>query len=216
MFNVCPNCGEYRVDKIIEPEGAYAVCPECKYRHRFNRLPLFVLNGASGVGKTTISLALSARAKDVVVMESDILWRDEFNQPDTNHRSYREMWLRVCKNISQAGKPVVLSGTGMPWQFEQCVERRYFSQIHYLTLICDDEVLAAHLRSPRTWRGSPEHDCIAQCIEEQVSLNRWLRDNARHTDPPMTLLDTTGLTLEESVQRVSRWIRECLNVRAAD
>ena len=143
MFNVCPNCGEYDVDKIIVPEGPYAVCPRCEYQHKFLRLPLFVLTGASGVGKTATCLALAAKAQDFVVMESDILWRDEFNQPETNYRDYRETWLRVCKNISQAGKSVILCGAAVPAQFEQCVERRYFSDIHYLALVCEDEVLAA-------------------------------------------------------------------------
>ena len=79
--------------------------------------------------------------KEVVVLDSDILWRAEFDQPETNYREYREIWLRVCKNISQAGKPVVLCGGGEPTQFEQCIERRYFSQLHYLALICDDQIL---------------------------------------------------------------------------
>jgi hypothetical protein len=122
VFNVCPNCEEEHADKIIDPEGAYAVCPDCNYRHKFVRLPLFVLTGASGAGKTTTCLALAARANDLVALESDILWREEFNQPETNYRDYREMWLRVCKNISQAGKPVILCGAALPSQFEQCVD----------------------------------------------------------------------------------------------
>ena len=152
MFNVCPNCGEYRADKIILPEGPYAACPNCGYQHKFLLLPLFVLTGASGTGKTTTCLALAAQSKDFVVMESDILWRDELNLSDNDYREYREMWLRVCKNISQAGKSVILCGAGVPEQFERCVERRYFSTIHYLALVCTDETLAERLRSRPAWR----------------------------------------------------------------
>jgi broad-specificity NMP kinase len=209
VFNVCPKCGEYRADKIIDPEGAYAVCPDCDYRHKFVRLPLFVLTGASGVGKTSTCLALAARANDLVAMESDILWRDEFNQPETNYRNYREMWLRVCKNISQAGKPVILCGAAVPSQFEQCVERRYFSDIYYLALVCDDEVLASHLRSRPAWRSTSADEQI----KEQVAFNRWLKDNARSTQPPMALLDTTEITVDQSVEGVMRWVRDCLNGR---
>ena len=169
VFNVCPNCGEYRADKIILPERAYAVCPNCEYQHQFIRLPLFVLTGASGVGKTTTCLALAVTAKDLVVMESDILWREEFNQPATDYRNYRETWLRVCKNISQAGRPVLLCGAGVPEQFEQCVERRYFSDIHYLALVCEDEVIASRLRNRPAWRGSSADGYI----EEHVAFNRW-------------------------------------------
>jgi hypothetical protein len=139
-------------------------------------------------------------------MEGDILWRDEFNKPETNYREYREMWLRVCKNISQAGKPVILCGAAVPEQFEQCIERRYFSDIHYLALVCDDEVLASHLRSRPLWRttSSPEH------IQKQIAFNRWLKNNARSTQPPMALLDITEITVDESAEAVMRWVSKCL------
>ena len=211
MFNICPKCGEDRADKIIEPEGPYAVCPDCNYRHKFVRLPLFVLTGASGVGKTTTCLALAARANDFVPMESDILllsFVDELNQPGTNYREYRELWLRLCKNISQAGRPVILCGVGEPTQFEQCVERRYFSEIFYLALVCEDEVLASHLRSRPPWPGGATAD---ERIKQEVPFNRWLKANARSTKPPMTLLDTTGLTVDRVVEEVTRWVNDCLS-----
>lgn len=207
MFNICPNCGEYRVDKVIEPEGSYAVCPNCGIRHKFVQLPLFILTGASGVGKSTTCLALASKIKDVVVMESDILWRKEFAQPETDYREFREVWLRLCKNISQAGKPVVLCGAGVPAQFERCVERRYFSNLYYLALICDDEIPASRLRSRPAWRGSFKNEYI----KEHVAFNRWLVNNAQWTNPSITLLDTSGITVDESVEGVERWIRSHLN-----
>jgi hypothetical protein len=139
-------------------------------------------------------------------MESDILWRDEFNRPATDYRDYREMWLRVAKNISQAGKPVVLCGAAGPEQFERCVERRYFSDVHYLALVCDDERLAARLRSRPLWRGSSANEYI----EEHLKFNRWLKDNAADTQPPIRLLDTTEVTVQESSKSVKEWIDDHL------
>jgi len=208
MFNVCPNCGDYRADKVIVPEGI--VCPNCGFRYKFTQLPLFILSGASGVGKSTVCLALAARMKDVVVMESDILWRAEFDQPETNYREYRETWLRVCKNISQAGRPVVLCGIGEPTQFEQCLERRYFSRLHYLALICDDQILASRLRNRPRWRRSFKDEYI----EKQVVFNRWLLNNAQNTEPPMTLLDTSEITVDETAEEVARWIRSFISEHA--
>ncbi len=140
-------------------------------------------------------------------MESDILWRDEFNEPATDYRDYREMWLRICKNISQAGKPVILCGAGVPAQFEQCIERRYFSNGHYLALVCEDETLACRLRNRPAWRGSSKDDYI----EEHIKFNRWLIDNAQKTQPPMTLLNTSGITVDESVAAIEQWIHSHLN-----
>ena len=209
MFNVCPRCEEYRADKIIEPEGAYAVCPNCNYRHKFLRLPLFVLTGASGVGKTTMCLALAGRAKDFVAMDSDILWSDEFDEPATNYRNFREAWLRICKNISQGGRPVVLCGVGKPAEFEQCVERRYFSEIYYLALVCNDEALASRLGKRPPWRGTAGDEQL----KKHIAFNHWFKENARKTRPPMALLDTTERTVDESVEGVMRWISECLASR---
>ena len=140
-------------------------------------------------------------------MESDILWQQEFNQPETDYRRYRETWLRVSKNISQAGKPVVLCGAAVPEQFEQCVERRYFSDIHYLAVVCDDEVLAWRLRSRPAWRGSSAEEYI----KEHVSFNRWLKSNASTTKPAMLLLDTSEITVDQSVAAVEQWIQNCLS-----
>ena len=210
MFNICPQCGEDRADKIIEPEGPYAVCPDCNYRHKFVRLPLFVLTGASGVGKTTTCLALAAGAIDFVPIESDILllsFVDELNQPGTNYREYRELWLRLCKNISQAGRPVILCGVGEPTQFEQCVERRYFSEIFYLALVCEDEVLASHLRN-RAWTREAAG---GERIKKELAFNQWLKDNAKSTQPPMTLLDTTEFSVDETATAVVRWVNHCLS-----
>ena len=209
MFNVCPNCGELLAAKIIVAEGPYAVCPNCAYQHKFLRLPLFVITGASGVGKSRTCLSLVAKTSDFVVMDSDILWRPEFNQPVTDYRDYRETWLRVCKNINQSGKPVVLCGSGIPEQYEQCVERRYFSAIHYLALVCTVEVLEARLRSRPAWRGCSDEDYV----KRHVAFNRWLKENARRTEPPMSLLDTSELTIEESVERIGIWIKDCLDAK---
>lgn len=207
MFNICPNCGEYRADKAIVPEGAYVVCPNCGFQHKFIQLPLFIVTGASGTGKSTICLALVAKMKDVVVMESDILWRKELEQPGTDLREFRETWLRVCKNISQAGRSVVLCGAAVPDQFEQCIERRYFSNLYYLSLICDDEILASRLRKRPAWRGFFKDEYL----KEHIAFNRWLMNNAQNTKPPMTLLDTSRITVNESVEEVALWIRSYLN-----
>lgn len=113
MWNVCWQCGIYHSDKQIDPEGPYAVCPECGYRHAFRQLPLFLIGGASGSGKTAVCQELLGKLPGVILLDSDILWRPEFNQPEKKYRDFFETWLRMCKNISQAGHPVVLFG-GVP------------------------------------------------------------------------------------------------------
>ena len=202
MFNVCPQCGAYAEEKIIDARGPFALCPVCRYAHRFERLPLFILTGASGAGKSTIGLALTSAQRECVIMDSDVLWRQEFATPEDGYRSYRNLWLRVAKNIGQSGRPVALVGSAIPEQFESCPERRYFSEIHSLALICDDGVLAERLRARPAWRGSGAASVIATILD----FNRWRREHAATTTPPMTLLDTSQLSVERSVTQVVAWM----------
>ncbi len=207
MFNVCPNCGIYDDEKIIDPRGPFAVCPHCGHHHRFRQLPLFVVTGASGAGKTTLALHLANILHECVCLESDILWRTEFDTPEDDYRSYRNMWLRVAKNVGQNGRPVVLCGTATPAQFEGCPERRYFTGLHYLALVCDDEALIRRLRDRPAWRnaGTP------QFVQAMLDFNRWLQKNASSAEPPMTLLDTTDVSIDHSVAQTARWVRDHLS-----
>lgn len=212
MFNVCPQCGEYSVEKIIEPCGtgsesaANAICPSCHYAHRFLRQPLFIITGASGTGKSTACLALVLILNECVVLEADILWGMVQATPEDNYRDYRNTWLRLAKNIGQAGRPVVLCGTAIPEQFETCLERRYFSTLHYLAMVCDDSVLAERLQQRPAWRQSDS----AAFVERMLEFNSWLKANAGKTNPPMTLHDTGHRLPAETIEEVAGWIRQRL------
>jgi hypothetical protein len=206
MFNVCPTCGQYHADKIIDPSGPFAICPDCSYKHPFRQLPLLLVSGASGAGKTAVCNALVGKLTDIVLLDADILWRPEFDQPDTQYRDFFETWLRVCKNIGQSGRPVVLfgAGVGVPSNLEACVERRYFADLHYLALTCDGDVLAERLRQRPQWRESS----APAFIEGQRNFNQWFKDNAADTEPPIALFDTTQTSLEETAAQVANWIRQ--------
>jgi hypothetical protein len=43
-----------------------------------------------------------------------------------------------------------------------------------------------------------------------LAFNQWLVDNAVQTDRPMTLLDTTHSSVEDTVQEVVGWVRSRL------
>ena len=205
MFNVCPVCGMYEVSKTISHEDAkrYAVCSACGFQHPFLQLPLFVLTGASGTGKSACALTLAAHTTEYVVMETDILWDARYNTPDTHYREYREMWLRLAKNISQSGKPVILCGTAMPDQVEPCLERRYFSEAYYLALTCSDEEITKRLTGRPSWRESGG----SAFLESMVNFNRLFRENGNRSQPNIDILDTTGITVEDTARTVLEWVR---------
>jgi hypothetical protein len=204
MMNVCYNCGEYRVDKEIDPAGPYAICPLCGFKHEFRMFPLLMIGGASGVGKTAVCNHLVGTLNDVVILEADILWRSEFNRPEDNYRAFFETWLRISKNISQSGRPVALFGAGgaVPENVEPCVERRYFSAVHYLGLTCDDDLIVERLKSRPAWRKCDD----PEFIDAHLKFNLWFKEMAITLDPPVELLDTTGMSVEEASAGVVRWI----------
>ncbi len=149
--------------------------------------------------------ALLGRMSEVVLLEGDLLWRPEFNKPEDKYRDFFETWLRVCKNISQSGRPVVMfnAGMGVPENVEGCVERRYFSDVHYLALVCKNEVLAERLRSRPAWRQSSDQ----ANLEEQVRFNRWFKEQGDQAGLVIELLDTTGVSVGEAAEQVALWIR---------
>jgi hypothetical protein len=203
MFNVCHHCGLYRADKLIDPSGPYAICPECGHKHPFRQLPLLIVSGASGAGKSSVCRGLLGKFDNVVMLDCDILWRSEFNRPENNPRDFFEMWLRLAKNISQSGRPVVLFGAGMgvPENVEPCVERRYFSDSHYLALVCADEILTQRLRERPAWRGSGDQ----AYIDTHTQFNRWFREG-QNGDHSISLIDTTHAPLETTIEQVKTWI----------
>ena len=209
MWGTCPFCGTYASEPPI-CENAHGDqelwCSVCGRSRSFKPQPLFLITGASGVGKTSLSARLFYGQTNYLVMENDILWSAAFDTPEDDYRTLRETWLRLASNIGQGGKPVVLCGCATPQQYNNCINRRYISKMYYLALYCDDEVLENRLRI-----GRSVHD--EGWIQSSLAFNRWIRDSADKTDPPMTRLDTTSLTIEQAAERAEQWIGANLRMR---
>jgi broad-specificity NMP kinase len=210
VFNVCPECGAWGVERVIEGTGdgvaSVAICETCGARIAFARRPLFVVTGASGTGKTTVCRELMRRETGFVTLESDILWGSIDAADDAGLDGYWNAWLRLVKNINQAGRPVILCGTVLPERLERQPERRYVGDIHYLALVADPEDLARRLRARPAWRESGRTDFI----EQHIAFNRWLVDHAEAAVASWSLLDTTGDTVAKSAARVLSWIERVL------
>lgn len=172
----------------------------------FKKLPLFIVTGASGVGKSTTCNLLFQDETDYIVMESDLLWNDIYNTPEDDYHAYRELWLRVCANISQIGKPVVLCGCATPKQFESCKARSLFSEIFYLAVVCSEEQLENRMR---IGRGITDENWL----KSSKDFNHWLIENANKTTPNITLLDNSTLTPKEAAQLADMWIHKNLGNR---
>lgn len=199
-LSICDACGAWS-DNVRVAEGPPAlVCPACGHRRPFTRLPLFALTGPSAAGKSAVGTLLTGRLRECVVLEQDLLWLPDQLDPADEHRQFRRLWLRLVAALHQNGRPVLLCGTVVPGQLEACPERPLVGDIHYLALVCDEAELAARLRARPAWRAWTD-DKVARML----AFNRWVKDHAATTTPPMELLDTTGRSVAESAAAVRAW-----------
>ena len=176
------------------------------------KLPLFIITGASCVGKSTLLKVLfENEKKKYIALEGDLLWNEIYYTPDDGYMSYRKLWLNMCSNIvSQIGMPVVWCGcNAIPEQFEKLAERQAFSEIHYIANVCDEETLVSRVKERLVYERNiyDIHD-EESWIKGSVDFNNWLINNAETTSPKIYLLDTTKMTPEEAANIADKWILE--------
>jgi hypothetical protein len=198
MLRVCENCCEWMEEILVSDEPA-VICPHCGYHRPFLRLPLFQITGASAAGKSRVCRDLPAALLECVVLDQDILLS---GLPWEQHR---RNWLRVAMNIHQGRRSVVFVATQLPEHYESLPERAWFSDIHYLALVCDSDQIAERLHRRPSWRRVTDVG-----IARMQEFNEWLKVDGPSTSPPMTLFDTSDTDPAQTVSAVAAWVRERL------
>jgi predicted kinase len=162
-------------------------CTRCGDSRPLPQLPLFVVTGASGTGKSAIVGGLRRRLPHCEVFETDLILQVAELGWDT--------WLLLARGIALNGRTTVLCGSLQPEQLEYLPARPLVSEIHFCNLDCPDEVLAERLRARPAWRGwnqqrIAEHRRFAASLRSQI-------------DPTF---DTSACSVEEVADQVARWI----------
>jgi gluconate kinase len=170
-------------------------CPRCGQQPRLPGLPLFVVTGASGTGKTTIVEPLRRRLPDCEVFETDLILHVAALGWDT----WRSTWLQLAHAIALNGRASVLCGSLLPEHLEGLSARRLVGPIHFCNLDCPDQVLADRLRARPSWRGWTEE----RIVEHQRFAAR-LRARIRPT------FDTSMLSADAVADRVANWVHRLL------
>ncbi len=202
MLYTCESCGKTRLDMGVDGERSVLICPSCGHEKAFRRLPLFAIGGASGSGKTAVCQALAGKVPGVICLDGDLFWDRRFTQdaPD----AFYEYVLRISANIAQSGVPVAIfnAGFGIPGNLESCPSRRFFSEIHYLALWCEEEELERRLR---TREGATD-----EFIQGMKGFNAFFRFGAPGSEngPAVERLNTSGKPLEETTASVREWIEK--------
>jgi len=156
-----------------------------------NKLPLFVVTGASGTGKTTVSSSLRKLLPDFDVFDMDIINNVDWQIAKAN-------WLKIAYSISLSGRGTVLCGTLVPENIESAAYKDKFKHILYINLDCNDQVREQRLKA-RGWND--------EAVEDHKNFARWLRENSdRAFDPPMPTIDTSNLSPEEAAEQIKHWV----------
>jgi hypothetical protein len=193
---ICAGCAAW-MRPITDKQAQTIACPDCGQVAGYRFMPLFIVTGPSGVGKTTIVPHLQALLPGWDVFETDILGDSGGDWMMIKHN-----WLRIAAFLARAGRPSVLCGTMQPDQLAGCVDYDLFSAVHWLALSCDPAVLAERLAARPDWRG-----CDAGFIREHQAYLGWFHRHAAVAfDPPLTLLDTTMAPAEETARQIRAWI----------
>lgn len=147
MIEICSNCGNHAWDKEII--GNKLHCPKCGAEWKFQSLPLFILTGCSGVGKTTTAIEIVRKKVDFVVLDADIFagfinWNDE-----ESCNSWVELIENISKDIMQSGKLVLWTMAGCLERLSKAYNSRYFSEIIVLALVTDENALRQRMQEGR-------------------------------------------------------------------
>jgi hypothetical protein len=189
----CLGCGPQAV--LAADPGAHRLCcPCCGAGSWLPALPLFVVTGASGAGKTTITGPLRELLPGYLVIEADVILHIAALGWDI----WRNTWLQLVHAAALGGQVTVLTGSLTPDQMERLPARRLIGPIHFAVLDCNDDVLAGRLQARPAWRGTSSEAVIA----EQQRFAAWLR--ARITPA----FDTGIASIADVAGQVAAWVQE--------
>ncbi len=139
----CMRCGPGTI--LDADPGAHRLrCPRCGTESPLPALPLFVVTGASGTGKSTITGPLRTLLPGCLVAETDVILHVAALGWDT----WRNTWLQLAHAAALGRQATVLTGSLTPDQLERLPARKLIGPIHFALLDCPDDVLAGFYCEP--------------------------------------------------------------------
>jgi dephospho-CoA kinase len=173
-------------------------CTACGAQTPANTLPLFLISGASGTGKSTLVPHLRTRLPDCLVVGADLL-------VDLTHRdraAFLQRWIRIAYATAQCGRPLVLAGVIESEEIERHGERGLLTGPVYLVgLDCGEDVRRERLRRRPRWANlAPEK------LEARIGEHEEMAGRVRATAD--VVFDSGREGVEELAVKVAAWVRE--------
>jgi broad-specificity NMP kinase len=148
------------------------------------KFPLFIVTGASGVGKTTVMHELRVLFPDLVVLSTD---DDNFGSTKIDYQDRFNVLFHFAASAIKSNIGTIICGTVMPWDAQKCDTYHDFSEVCFINLHCDDDTRNNRLRNrldKDTWTD--------EMLKAHEEFAQWLLANADTAyNPPMPTIDTT-------------------------
>ncbi len=201
MLSHCPNCGSWQRDKLAEE--AVVRCPSCGAAWPYRRLPLLVLTGASGVGKTTIGCQLlqklaAAQQPPFLLEDADFLYTILPHETQQDLQMQMEELAVLSADLAQAGRPVLWTMAGNLDKLPHTYAARFFSGIRCLALTCEEQALRTRMRQGRDITDEG-------WIQSSVDYNNYFITHTCIGDTTFETLDITHLTPAQTADKVWEW-----------
>jgi len=189
----CPECDAFALSGCTNT----LICTACNAQIEANFLPLFLISGASGTGKSTLVCHLRPLLPDCVVVGGDLL----VDVTNRDHQSFLGRWLRIAYAAAQSGHPIVIAGVIEKTELDAHVDRSLVGRIHVIGLHTSEEVRVARLQARPRWAKHSAEKRAAK-IAEHVNFAKRVAEDAE------LLVDTTENTVENIAQEVAAWIQQ--------
>jgi len=190
----CPECDAFALSGGTNT----LICTACNAHIEANFLPLFLISGASGTGKSTLVCLLRPLLPDCVVVGGDLL----VDVTNRDRQSFLGRWLRVAYATAQSGHPIVIAGVIEKTELDAHVDRSLVGQIHVIGLHTNEEVRVARLQARPRWAKHSaekraariaEHVDFAKRVAEDAELfSRYNREHCREHCTRSNSLDSTA------------------------
>ena len=205
-MHYCTSCEAAMPHRDPVPERGIAACRQCGTENRIPDVPLFVITGGSGCGKSTVSQGLLRKRNPYLVVDADFLFPNmkSFGSWDNFYNFATIVSLTLARNL----RPIVLVGGASLSQIEKAKTSAFFSSVHFLVVSRDQASQTARLKGRCLYgtTGPPTPESISNALNQArfIAEEASSRSNA-------TVLDTTNLSRDETISTVDNWILERLD-----
>jgi gluconate kinase len=175
------------------------------------KLPLFIVTGASGVGKTTVMQELRKNLPDFVVFSTDL---DNFGSTGAKleYQDRFNLLLHFASAAAKSGRGTIICGTFMPWDAEKCDTYDCFSALYFINLHCDNAT-----RNNRLRNREDKEMWTDDMLKQHEQFAQWLLQNAETAyKPPMPTIDTTSTPPALVAEQIKTYIMLKWNERNRD